>query len=121
MKRFLITAVIIILAVIGMLGQTILDPADYTGEWYSANGQCVYLFREGIIYCEKHSIPLFDGSAVSGAYTFSGKSIVLFAAGAEGLETTRELYLIEHKEEIYLCDNEEGTGEIFFIRSQQEK
>ena len=117
MKRWLLLGIAIItVAIIAFLGQSAVDPEDFTGEWYSANGQHIYLFQNGIIQCEQHFAELPDGSTFSGAYSFSGKSVALFAMGVDGLEEVKELYLIEHKEESLLCDNSDGTGTIYFVR-----
>ena len=117
MRRWLLCGIaIIIVAVIAFLGQTAIDPEDFTGEWYSASGQQIYRFQNGIIHSDQHSAVLPDGSSISGAYTFSGKSVALFAMGVEGLESVRDLYLIENKEESLLCERKDGTGKIYFVR-----
>ncbi len=117
MKRWLLLGIAIItVAMIAFLGQPAVDPEDFTGEWYSASGQHIYLFQNGIIHCEQNSVALADGSTISGAYIFAGKSVALFARGVDGLETVKEIYLVEHKDELLLCENPDGTGTIYFVR-----
>ena len=120
-KSLLIGIGIITLLVIAFLRQTAIDPDDYTGEWYSASGQRIYRFQEGLIYCEKHMASLSDGNGISGAYTFSGKSIALFAFDVDGLENVKELYLIENKDEAILSDRKDGSGQIYFVRDNRKK
>lgn len=120
MKKWLLFGTAIITAaMIAFLGQPAVDPEDFTGEWYSVDGQNIYLFQDGIIQCKEHSVALADGSIISGAYTFSGKTAAVFAIGVDGLETVRELYLVEHKEETLLCENADGTGTIYFVRHNE--
>lgn len=117
MKRWLLLGIAVItVAVMAFLGQPAIDPENFTGEWYSADGQHIYLFHNGIIQCRQHYAELSDGSTFSGAYSFSGKSVALFAMGIDGLENVKELYLIENKEESLLCENADGTGTIYFVR-----
>ena len=115
-KRLLCGIAVIVILLIAFLSQTAIDPDDFAGEWYSVNGQHIYRFEDGIIQCEQHAIELADGRSVSGAYTFSGKSIALFAMGIDGLDTVKELYLIENKEESLLCEHADGSGIIYFVR-----
>lgn len=115
-KRLLLGIAVITVVLIAFLGRPAVDPEDFTGEWYSASGQHIYRFQNGIIHCLQNSIPLDDGSNFSGAYIFSGKSVTVFAVGVEGLDTVQELYLVENKEEALLCEREDGTGEIYFVR-----
>jgi len=112
---------LIIITVVFLLGQSATDPADYAGVWYTANGKDTYRFLDGIIFCRSHGVSLPDGSTISGAYTYSGKKIVLYANGVEGLETERDLYLVEHQQEVLLCDNPDGKGVIYFIRAKPTK
>lgn len=119
MKKWLLLGIaIIIVAAVAFLGQPAVDPEDFTGEWYSTSGQNIYRFQNGIIHCEKQSLIMEDGSTFSGAYIFSGKSVALFAIGVDGLETVKELYLIENQEEFLLCDQSDGAGTIYFVRSK---
>ena len=115
-RGLLIGTGIIVVVLLIVLWQPAVDPEDFTGEWYSASGQNIYLFQNGIIQCDQHSAWQADGSCFSGAYMFSGKSVTLFALGIEGLESVKELYLIENKEESLLCENEDGSGQIYFVR-----
>ncbi len=122
MKRWGIPVIIILLLIaFSVLNQPAIDPEDFSGEWYSGQEQCIYDFREGLIYCRKYQIPVSDTESISGAYTFSGKSVYLFAVGIEGLEKEKELYLIENPEESLLCENKEGTGRIYFVRDNRKK
>ena len=117
MKKWQLFGVAIItVAMIAFLGRSAIDPENFTGEWYSTKGQHIYRFQHGIILCDQHKVAVGDDSDISGAYSFSGKSIVLFAMGVEGLESVKELYLIETKEEALLCENADGTGTIYFVR-----
>lgn len=117
MKKWLFLGLaVMVTAMAVLLAQPAVDPEDFTGEWYSATGQHIYLFQNGIIHCEQHSAALPDGSTFSGAYAFSGKSIALFAMGVDGLETVKELYLVQNKEGSLLCDHADGSGTIYFVR-----
>jgi len=119
MKRWGIAAVMALLAAFLFLSRTAVDPEDFTGQWYSSREQCIYEFRDGLIYCSKYPLCKLEEGALSGAYVFSGKSIFLFARGIEGLETEREVYLIEKPEESLLCEKKDGSGEIYFVRDNR--
>ncbi len=121
MKRWGIAAAVVLLAIFFALNHTAIDPEDFTGDWYSSREQCIYHFQDGLIYCPKYPILISEEDSVSGAYVFSGKSIFLFAAGIEGLETEREVYLIETSEESLLCEKSDGTGQIYFVRDNRRK
>lgn len=117
MKRLAASCVIIFLCfLIAGLSQTAIDSEDFTGQWYSSTDQNVYLFQEGIIYCSKHAVILSDTISISGAYSFSRNSIFMFTKGIAGLETEKELYLVRRGDESFLCENEDGTGAVYFIR-----
>lgn len=117
MKKWLLSGMaIIIVSIVALLGKTAVDPENFTGEWFSASGQEIYRFQDGVIYCDRHSVRLPDGDSISGAYVFSGQSVALFAIGVEGLESVKELYLIENKEESLLCERKDGSGTIYFVR-----
>lgn len=117
MKRLALACVIIFLCILfAGLCRPVMDVEDFTGQWYSSGDQSIYLFREGILYCSKHGIPLSEETSISGAYTFSGHSIFLFAEGVPGLETEKELYLVHSGEGSMLCEHEDGTGAVYFIR-----
>ena len=120
MKRlFLFGIMIVLLAVIVGFSRTAFDPDAFTGKWYSAADQSVYLFQEGLIYNSKHSVPVSDTDALSGAYTCCKDSVYLFAKGIAGLETEKELFLVEQKDGSFLCEREDGSGEIYFIRYKE--
>lgn len=121
MKRWGIAAAVVLLGIFCALNRTAMDPADFTGDWYSSREQCIYHFQDGLIYCPKYPIIFSEGEPISGAYSFSGKSVFLFAEGIEGLETEREVYLIETKEESILCEKADGTGQIYFVRDNRRK
>lgn len=121
MKRWGIAAAILLLAIFCVLSRTAVDPEDFTGDWYSSCEQCIYHFQDGLIYCPKYPILTSDGNSISGAYVFSGKSVFLFVNGIEGLETEREVFLVETAEESLLCENADGTGQIFFVRDNRGK
>ena len=106
----------VLLIIILALNQTIIDPQDFTGQWYSTKDQTVYLFQNGLIHCPKHPIAISRSDTISGAYSFSNNSIFLFAKGIDGLKTEKELYLIHRDEGSFLCENDDGDGEIYFIR-----
>ena len=117
--KYLLSLCLVLLIIALGLNQTILDPLDYTGQWYSAKDQSLYLFENGLIHCRRHSIPVSGSDTISGAYSFSRHSILLFARGVEGLETEKELYLVQKGDSSLLCENQDGTGEIYFIRYEQ--
>ena len=56
--------------------------------------------------------------AIKGA---GNKSVFLFASGIDGLEQSRELYLVENDTESFLCENKDGSGQIFFVRDNRKK
>ena len=117
MKRAAIIFIILFLiCLIAGLSQTARNPEDFSGDWYSCGNQTLYRFRDGLIYCSRENIPISDSQAISGAYAYSKHTVFLFAAGVEGLETQREVYLVKIGESSLLCENRDGTGQIFFIR-----
>lgn len=121
MKRWAIAAAIVLLVIFCTLNRTAVNPDDFTGPWYSGTEQCIYHFQDGLISCPKYSILISDGKPISGAYAFAGKSVFLFAEGIEGLETEREVFLIKTAEESLLCENKDGSGQIYFIRDNRGK
>lgn len=117
MKRAAVVCTVILLSIILVgFGQTAMNPDDVVGQWYSSVDQSGYLFREGLIYCTKHVVPLSDTDSISGAYIFSKNSVFLFAEGVEGLESAKELYLIQKGDGSFLCENKDGSGAVYFIR-----
>jgi len=120
MKRltFFCTMLMLISIVVGLC-LTAIDPADFSGEWYSSKDQSVYQFHDGLIYCDKHAIMLSDTEYISGAYTYSRNSIFLFAVGIEGLETGRELFLVQSEDSSLLCEKKDGSGTVYFIRDHK--
>lgn len=117
MKRWTVFGIGILLCILVTgLTRTALDPADYTGVWYSPEDQSAYLFQEGLIFCEKHPVAVSDSDFISGSYTFCGDSVFLFAEGISGLEQEMELYLVHKGESSVLCENQDGTGKVYFIR-----
>lgn len=117
MRRSAIICIVILICVLIVgLSQTAVDPEDFTGEWYSAEDQSLYFFQEGLIYSSKHPIGLSAKEPISGAYSYCKNTIFLFAVGMDGLEKERELYLIQHNDSSYLCENEDGSGKTYFIR-----
>ena len=121
MKRWGIAAAVLLLGIFCALNRPAIDPADFTGDWYSSREQCIYHFQDGLIYCPKYPVMVSGADSISGAYVFSGKSIFFFAEGIEGLETEREVYLIETKEESLLCEKADGSGQIYFVRDNRTK
>lgn len=111
--------IFIILVLLAGLCRTAVDPEDFTGTWYSSKDQSQYLFREGILYCTQNPIPLSDTGYISGAYTFVRGSVFLFARGIPGLEQEKQLYLFRKDRGSFLCENPDGTGNIYFIRYEQ--
>jgi len=109
----------VLLVLILVLGQTAINSQDYIGQWYSADDQSIYLFQDGLIYCSKHIVALSEKDSISGAYTYSKNSILLFAKGIEGLETEQEVYLVNNEDGSFLCENKNGKGKIYFIRYQK--
>lgn len=121
MKRWWIPFIGLIFIAISILSCTAVDPENYSGQWYSSCEQCTYLFSNGLIYCQKYPIPVSEADTISGAYMFAGKTIFLFAEGIDGLENPRELFLVKKNEESLLCENKDGTGQIFFARDVSQK
>lgn len=120
MRRWIVSGFGILLCILGVaLSRPAMDTADFTGEWYSSADQSIYLFQEGILYCAKHGIPLSEETSISGAYTFSRDSIFLFAKGIPGMEREKELYLVRKDGGSFLCENRDGTGPVYFIRSEK--
>ena len=117
-RLYLISSVLLACLALGLC-LTAVDPEDFTGQWYSAADQSVYLFRDGLVFCSRHAVPLSDTETISGAYTFGKDRIYLFASGIPGLEKERELYLVISGEEHCLCENPDGTGTVYFIRYQE--
>ena len=113
--KYVLPFVILLLIVAGLC-QPVVDPQNYTGLWYSADDQTVYLFQNGLIYCKKHAVPISDTDFVSGAYSYCKNSILLFANGVEGLETVKEVFWVQNDDGSFLCENKDGSGEIYFIR-----
>lgn len=101
------------------LCRTAVNPDDFIGEWYSAADQSVYLFQNGLLYCPQNPVMLSGDNYISGAYTFSKGSVFLFAEGVPGLEQEKELYLIRQDEGSFLCENKDGSGMVYFIRSDK--
>lgn len=122
MKRWLPFGIILalILTAVCCLFGTAIAPEDFTGAWYSSTDGALYMFREGIITCEKHQIPFSGDQIFSGSYSFSKDSIVVFAIGIEGLTEVQELYLIRNWKGDVLCENRDGSGEIYFYRNAEE-
>ena len=118
MKYILALCLVFLIIFLG-LNQTVIDPQDFTGEWYSAKDQTVYRFENGLIHCHKHTIAISSADTISGAYSFSKKSIFLFAKGIDGLEAEKELFLVHKDEGSFLCEDKNGDGEIYFIRYEK--
>ena len=117
MKRPAVFCVIILaLILFAGLSQTAKDPSYFSGQWYSSTDQTAYFFQEGLIYCSKYPVPVSENAFLSGAYVSGKQSILLFAAGVEGLETEKELYLVHKDNGSFLCEREDGSGKIYFIR-----
>ena len=117
MKRAAVISMLICLAVVLIfLSQTAIDPENFSGKWYSSADQNVYLFQEGLIYSQQHAIPYSDTDSISGAYAYCKDSVLVFAAGIEGLEKEKELYLVREGEGSFLCESRDGTGKVYFIR-----
>lgn len=117
MKRLAVFCIIIfLLAIVAGFSQTAINPEDFSGCWYSSHDQSAYLFQEGLIYCPKQSQSLLETEPIRGAYVFCKDAILLFCTGIEGLETEKELYLIHSGEGSFLCENRNGSGELYFAR-----
>ena len=55
MKRYSFFGfIILLLFLIAGLGRTAIEPDQFTGQWYSADDQNIYLFQEGLVYCSEH-------------------------------------------------------------------
>ena len=107
---------VIFLIIIAGLNRMVLDPEAFCGEWYSNEDQDIYLFQEGLIYRSGSDGLLTEPVSFCGAYSYSTDSIFLFLEGISGLETEQELYLVQNKDGSFLCENEDGSGRIYFIR-----
>lgn len=114
--KYALTFIVTLLILIIGLNQTVMAPESYSGQWYSADDQSIYSFHEGLIYCSKYTVALSDTDSISGAYSYCKDSIVLFAQGIDGLETEKEIYLVQNKDGSFLCENPDGTGKTYFIR-----
>ena len=122
MKHLAATCFLIILVLILLLFcQTALDPESFCGEWYSAEDQSGYLFQEGLVYRLKFGEEFSDTTPICGAYTYCRDSVFLFTEGVAGLEKETEIYLVRNRDGSFLCENKDGSGNIYFIRSIQEK
>ena len=120
MRYLVILCVVIFICILTVgLCRTAVDPGEFTGKWYSAADQSVYLFQEGLIYCGRHAVAISETETLSGAYSFGKDSIFLFATGIPGLEKERELYLVNRGEESSLCENRDGSGKVYFIRYKE--
>ena len=115
MKHAIAICAVLLIIIVG-LGQTVIDPGDYTGEWYSSDDQSIYHFQDGLIYCSKHAVALSGANSISGAYSYCRNSVFLFAEGIDGLESEKEIFLIHKDEGSFLCENKDGTGKIYFMR-----
>ena len=117
MKRWAVLCGALLLILFGvLLGRTAIDPADYTGEWYSYETQRLYCFQNGLIYSPKHGETVSDALPISGAYAFGRNRIFLFVEGISGLESEKQIYLVKHGSEHILCENKDGSGQIYFVR-----
>lgn len=118
MRRWAFVFVILIFLVPALLlCRTALDPEDFSGQWYASTDQSAYLFQDGLIYSNKHQIPLSGDRSISGAYAYCRDSVVLFAEGVAEQET--RLYLVHSGDSSLLCENRDGTGKVYFIRYHQ--
>ena len=115
-RRAIVSIIICIFLIIAGLSQTAWNPESIRGEWYSSNDQQAYLFEEGLIFCDKYSL---DTDSICGAYSYCRNSVFLFAKGIEDLETEKEIYYFKNLDGSFLCENEDGTGRIYFIRYNQ--
>ena len=114
--KYALTFIVTLLILIIGLNQPVMAPQNYSGQWYSADDQTIYSFQEGLIYRSKYTVALSDTDSISGAYSYCKDSIVLFAQGIDGLETEKEIYLVQNKDGSFLCENPDGTGKTYFIR-----
>jgi hypothetical protein len=114
MRRLAIVSIVIcILLIIAGLSQTAWNPEDICGQWYSSDDQQAYLFEEGLIFYDKYSL---DRESLCGAYSYCRNSVFLFVNGIDGLETEKEIYYFKNRDGSFLCENDDGTGIIYFIR-----
>ena len=122
MRRWTVVCIILII-MIGTAGlcRTAVDPEDFSGEWYSSEDQSIYLFRDGLIISAQGGVPLSDSESICGAYSYGKDKVFLFAGDIIGLKTERMLYLVHHGDSSFLCENENGSGKIYFIRSKVKK
>lgn len=115
MRRPVLWILVLCLLLTWALSRNAISPERFTGVWYSTQSTAAYDFREGII--ER----LETSTIIDGAYSFTGSSITLFVTDLEGLDTVTTLYWISDKNGDFLCATPDGSGTIYFARSQTRK
>ena len=115
MKRWVALGIVLIVLIAGicLLGQTAVDPADYTGDWYGAEDGRLYRFREGIISCPEEG----QADGFCGAYIFCADRVLLFTADPDGQSSLKELYPAGEPKGEFLSESADGAGRIVFSRS----
>lgn len=117
MKRSLVVGFIIIVIVSAVgLSRTAVNPECFAGVWYASDDQSIYLFQEGLIYIGRDGAASPEAGNICGAYAYSQKTLFLFVEGIEGLETERLLYLVRDGDSSCLCEQEDGSGRLYFVR-----
>lgn len=120
MKRWLILGVVLAVLIFAALNVKIMEPADFTGAWYSAGDGSLYIFQDGWIECPDYEIMLLNQRVFSGAYSFSRNQAAVFLVDEQGVSEVLQLYLVHRKDGDVLCETKDGTGTILFFRNQKE-
>ncbi len=116
MKRWLAAGAAILLLAVFLLSRTAISAEAFTGQWYANPDGHLYVFSDGIISCEAHQFITLDGAPMSGAYAFTKDAMVLFTIGVDGLENVKMIYLVEQGSGDVLCENPDGSGQVYFSR-----
>ena len=117
MRRLVAASFVLLLILIAVgLNITAIDPDFFSGQWYYSADQRAYLFQEGLIISLKQDKSILQDDALLGAYIFSKDTIYLFVKDIAGLESEKKLYLLHNGDGSFLCENSDGSGEIYFIR-----
>ena len=117
MKRWIGLGIAVLMIVAGccLLGQTAVNPEDFTGSWYGAEDGRLYQFHEGIITCPE-DIHGLEGD-FCGAYFFCKDRILLFTMDPSGQSRLKELYPAGNPRGEFLSERADSSGRIVFSRS----
>ena len=98
------------------LNAVTLEPNNFTGIWYRADGGVPYIFQDGIIECADKEVIVLDGEVFSGAYSFAKDKAALFVVDDHGVGEVVELYLVHKPDGVTLCERKEGNEIVWFRR-----